>query len=53
MDDTSPTAWQHLLETGTLVPFQVVDAHTEAAPDGENMVHRTLPGNAAFIFRKK
>lgn len=40
MDDTSPTAWQHLLETGTLVPFQVVDAHTEAAPDGENIAVR-------------
>lgn len=41
MDGTSPTAWQHLLTTGTLVSFRLLDAHTEAATDGENVAVRT------------
>jgi hypothetical protein len=34
------TAWQQLLETGTLVQFRVLDTHTESAPDKENVAVR-------------
>lgn len=31
---------QRLFETGTLVQFRILDTHTEAAPDGENLFVR-------------
>jgi len=40
MNDTSTSAAQGLLETGTLVRFRVVDTHTELGPDKENVFVR-------------
>jgi len=40
MNDTSTSAAHGLLETGTLVLFRVVDTHTEASHDKENVFVR-------------
>jgi hypothetical protein len=40
MDDLSRPAWQQLLETGILVQFRILDAHTESALDKENVAVR-------------
>jgi len=37
MNDTTTSAEHHLLETGTLVLFRVVDTQTELSPDKENV----------------
>lgn len=39
IDDTH-SAEQRLFNTGTLVPFRVLDTHTEVAPDKENLFVR-------------
>lgn len=40
MHDDSTSAALRLLKTGTLVPFRVVDTHTELSPDKENVFVR-------------
>jgi hypothetical protein len=40
MNDSSTRAAHRLLETGALVPFRVVDTHTELSPDKENVFVR-------------
>ncbi len=40
MSQSTPPAWQQLLETGSLVLFRIVDTQTELSPDKENVYVR-------------
>ena len=40
MNDTSTSVAARLLETGTLARFRIVDTHTEASPDQDNIFVR-------------
>jgi hypothetical protein len=39
-EDDLQSAEQRLFDTGTLVPFRILDTHTEVAPDRENLFVR-------------
>ncbi len=40
MNRSSKPTWQHLLETGILVQFHILDTTTEPSPDNENLAVR-------------